>query len=274
MEAIKPQDQYVDTDKGRLFVRRWTPAATTVATAASAKAAAGKAPIVLFHDSLGSVELWRDLPGRLALATGREVIAYDRLGFGRSDPSPDRLPARSFIPDEASTGFRWLHQGLGLDGFVVFGHSVGGAMGVVCAARYPDCRALVSESAQTFGEDRTLEGIRAARENFRDPAQVARLAKYHGDKAQWVLDAWIDNWLDPVFQEWRLEPVLPEVTCPVLAIHGDSDEYGTTIHAKRIAGDSAGPGTLVLIENCGHVPHREQPDFILQTVADWLADKG
>ena len=260
-DSITPREQFVSTDQGRLFVRRWTP---------SPAPAAGMLPIVMFHDSLGSVELWRDLPERLARATGREIIAYDRLGFGRSDPSPHPLPALTFIPDEALGGFRWLHQGLGLDGFIAFGHSVGGAMAVVCAAHYPDCRALITESAQTFGEERTLEGIRAARENFRDPAQVARVAKYHGDKARWVLDAWIDNWLAPEFQQWSLAAELPHVSCPVLAIHGDSDEYGTPIHAKRIAGDSAGPGTLVIIERCGHVPHREQPDFVVDTVADWL----
>lgn len=266
MDSIRSTEQFVDTDQGRLFVRRWTPS-----PAPGTGTGTGKVPIVMFHDSLGSVELWRDLPERLARATGREIIAYDRLGFGRSDPSPHRLPARTFIPDEAQTSFRWLHQNLPLDGFIAFGHSVGGAMATVCAATYPDCRALISESAQTFGEDRTLEGIRAAKENFADPAQVARLAKYHGDKAQWVLDAWIDNWLAPEFQEWQLAPVLPQVHCPVLAIHGDTDEYGTTIHAKRIAGDSAGPGTLVILEGVGHVPHREQPDFIVKTVADWLA---
>ena len=262
MDTIAQEDQFVDTDGRRLFVRRWKPVPASVAA---------KPPIILFHDSLGSVELWRDLPVRLARATGHEIIAYDRLGFGRSDPSPGPLPAVTFIPDEARTGFRWLHAGLALDGFIAFGHSVGGAMAVVCAADYPDCRALITESAQTFGEDRTLEGIRATRENFRDPAQVARLEKYHGDKARWVLGAWIDNWLAPEFQEWNLEADLPRVACPVLAIHGDTDEYGTTIHAKRIAGDSAGPATLVIIEGCGHVPHREQPDFVVGTIADWLA---
>ncbi len=261
MDAINTTEQYVETEQGRLFLRRWAPPSASKRSSL---------PIVMFHDSLGSVELWRDLPERLVRATGHEVIAYDRLGFGRSDPSAQGLPARTFIPDEASKGFRALHRGLGLDGFIAFGHSVGGAMATVCAAQYADCAALISESAQTWGEDRTLEGIRAARENFRDPAQVARLARYHGDKAQWVLDAWIDNWLAPEFQEWQLAPVLPQVTCPVLAIHGDSDEYGTTIHARRIAGDSAGPGTLVIVEGCGHVPHREQPDFVVATIADWL----
>lgn len=262
MTAISQQDQFIATDQGRLFVRRWRPAPP---------AGTPPVPIVFFHDSLGSVELWRDLPERIVAATGREVIAYDRLGFGRSDPNPAPLPALSFIPDEATGGFRALHAGLGLDGFIAFGHSVGGAMAVGCAANWPDCQALITESAQTFGEDRTLEGIRAARENFRDPGQVARLAKYHGDKAAWVLAAWIDNWLDPVFQGWNLGTDLPRVTCPVLAIHGDNDEYGTTVHAKRIAGEAAGPASLVIVENCGHVPHREQPDLIVATIADWLA---
>jgi pimeloyl-ACP methyl ester carboxylesterase len=62
-----------------------------MSSAGSRRAEAAKAPLVLMHDSLGSVDLWREFPAQLAAATGREVIAYDRLGFGHSDPNPHRL---------------------------------------------------------------------------------------------------------------------------------------------------------------------------------------
>ncbi|MCR2726207.1 alpha/beta hydrolase, partial [Salmonella enterica] len=86
--------------------------------------------------------------------------------------------------------------------FIAFGHSVGGGMGICCAAAHPDdCRALITESAQTFAEDRTLDGIRAAQRNFAEPGQLDRLKKYHGDKAAWVLSAWVDTWLSPAFAD-------------------------------------------------------------------------
>jgi len=98
-------------------------------------------------------------------------------------------------------------------------------MALHCAAEFAsDCESLITESAPVFAEDRTLQGIRAAREQFRDAGQVERLARYHGDKARWVLDAWIGSWLHPGFASWTLANVLPRVACPVLALHGALDE--------------------------------------------------
>ena len=115
---------------------------------------AAGAPIVLMHDSLGCVELWRDFPEQLARETGRSVIAYDRLGFGRSDPNARRLrrPPAS-VEAEAREGFRQLREALGIGPFVAFGHSVGGGMAICCAGVYEsDCQALITESAQAFAE--------------------------------------------------------------------------------------------------------------------------
>lgn len=261
MAPIPTQDRFVSTPDGRLFTRRWQAAASLDRQ---------DVPLVLFHDSIGSIELWRDFPEHLMRETGRDVIAYDRLGFGQSDPLVTPLPA-GFVADEARTNFKAVHDGLGIDGYVAVGHSVGGAMALGCATVYPDCRALVSIATQTYPEDRTLEGIAKAREDFRVPEQFARIARYHGDKTAWVLSNWIDRWLDPAFLDWNLDEVLPRVGCPVLAIHGDQDEYGTTTHAERIANETAGPGTLILVAGGGHLPHREQPAAIARQVADWLA---
>ncbi|WP_246483657.1 alpha/beta fold hydrolase [Paenacidovorax monticola] len=140
-------------------------------------------PIVLFHDSLGCVELWRDLPAALCLATGRPVIAYDRLGFGRSDARRLRPPL-DFVAQEADDYFPVLREQLGVERFIALGHSVGGGMAIHCAAEWADtCDALVTVAAQVFAEERTLGGIRVAREQFQDPQQIERLARYHGSKA-------------------------------------------------------------------------------------------
>lgn len=268
-DAPAPLDRWVQHPQGRLFTRTWQPAAA----GASSPTPAAPAPIVLFHDSLGSVALWRDFPSRLSEATGRAVIAYDRLGFGQSDRREGR-PSLAFVAEEAGQFFPLLREQLGLSRFVALGHSVGGGMAVHCAADFADdCEALVTIAAQAFAEDRTLEGIRAARDLFQDPAQVDRLARYHGDKTAWVLDAWIGNWLHPRFAEWSIDAALPRVRCPVLAIHGELDEYGSTVHPKRIVAGVSGPAQALILPGVAHVPHREQPGTVLQAISDFLRQR-
>lgn len=257
--GIATRDLRVDTPDGRLHVRTWQPPPSP-----------SKAPIVLFHDSLGSVKLWRGFPSALCARTGRTVIAYDRLGFGESDANPHALTV-NFIAQEIQAGFEPLRAQLGFERCVLFGHSVGGGMAVNIAAKHPEaCVALITESAQVFLEDRTVHGIEAARDLFKDPEQVARLAKYHGAKARWVLDAWIGSWLSPAFASWSLEGVLPKVTCPVLAIHGIDDEYGSARHPQLIGKLAGGPVRVEVMPDTQHVPHREKEATVLTMVADFL----
>lgn len=255
---VQVTDSFVEHPQGRLFVRTW-------------EGAAGAAPILLLHDSLGCVELWRDFPAALAQAMGRRVIAYDRLGFGRSDPRFGALEP-AFIEEEARTVLPLLQRALGFRRFVAFGHSVGGGMAVHCAALHPDdCVALVTESAQAFVEERTRAGIRDARAGFQDPAQFARLARYHGDKARWVLDAWTETWLSPAFAAWSLDGVLPRVRCPLLALHGEHDEFGSLRHPETIARGATGAARVEIIAGAFHVPHREQGGLVLRHVGDFLS---
>lgn len=253
-------DHRIETQGGALFARTWRP-----------KHSAAAAPaILLFHDSLGCVELWRDFPARLAAHVGLPVVAYDRLGFGRSDRNPT-VPAPDFMQDEARVSLPALRGRLGLERFIAFGHSVGGAMATACAAAAPDsCLAVITEAAQAFVEDRTLEGIRAAQARFAEPDQIARLARHHGDKARWVLDAWTGAWLAPAFADWSLDAHLAALQCPVLAIHGDRDEYGSILHPQRIVEKAGRGGRLVLVPDCGHVPHREAAETVLGAVGEFL----
>ena len=257
--AITIHDATVGTAGGRLAVRTWTPDAPQRGL-----------PVVLFHDSLGCIDLWRSFPAALAARTGRPVIAYDRLGFGRSDPHAGELhPA--FVGEEAGAGFAALRRQLGIGRFIALGHSVGGGMAVHCAAQFGDaCAALVTESAQAFVEDRTVQGIAEARDLFRDAAQFARLRKYHGDKAEWVLNAWVDSWLSPAFASWSLRAVLPQVQCPVLAIHGAEDEYGSERHPALIAALAGGPVQLAIMADTRHVPHREKESLVVDRIAGFL----
>ncbi|MFC5694688.1 alpha/beta fold hydrolase [Pseudomonas sp. GCM10022186] len=256
------QDLRIPSLHGRLFARIWSPDHLSPSF--------DEVPIVLFHDSLGCVELWREFPARLAAITGKAVVAYDRLGFGRSDPHPDLL-SFGFVADEAERDFPAVKDALGIGEFIAFGHSVGGGMATHCAARHRQhCQALITESAQAFVEERTLAGIREAKQGFRQDGQLERLAKYHGDKARWVLEAWTETWLSPAFADWSLEAEIERLDCPVLAMHGDLDEFGSELHPQRIAQLTDGPSRVLLIGECGHVPHREKPEVVLQAVAELL----
>lgn len=256
---MQVDDHWVVHPRGRLFARSWSPAGE----------AAG-APIVLLHDSLGCVELWRVFPALLCEATGRRVVAYDRLGFGRSDARDGVMPL-DFIADEAHSFFPVVLDALAIKRFVVFGHSVGGGMAVNCAAALGErCEALITESAQAFVEDRTVQGLLAAREQFKEAGQMERLARYHGDKAAWVLEAWLGTWLSPEFAAWSLEGVLPGVTCPALVMHGADDEYGSARHPQLIGRLAQGPTRVELLAGVGHVPHREQPARVIAATRDAL----
>jgi len=261
-----PTDLWIDGSHGRMFVRSWFPERDALRP--------NHAPILLLHESLGCIEQWKDFPSALAQATGRTVVAYDRLGFGRSD----RLtapPAPTFVEDEAAHGFACVLEHLGIERFVVLGHSVGGSMAVHCAARYPEaCQAMITMSAVTFVEQRTLSGIRQARAWFADPAQRERLRRYHGERSDWVLSAWIDTWLAPDFATWTLAHALPAVGCPSLAIHGDDDEFGSERHPQLIADHASGQVEQALLSGVGHVPHREQPGQVLERIERFLQRIG
>jgi pimeloyl-ACP methyl ester carboxylesterase len=252
-------DVFLKLAGGTVFARRWQP--TIVSS---------NVPLVLLHDSLGCVDLWRDFPMILAQRLNRIVVAYDRLGFGRSSPRTDSLSA-NFIREEAELYFPAVMSGLGISEFAVFGHSVGGAMSLMVASLACDpCRAVICESAQAFVEDRTKIGIEQARMAFEKPEQFDRLRKWHGEKARWVLDAWVQTWLSADFADWTLVPDLSRVHCPVLIIHGDQDEYGSIRFPQTICDHVSGFAEMHLLSACGHVPHRERPEIVIDLVAKFV----
>jgi pimeloyl-ACP methyl ester carboxylesterase len=258
-DELEMAERLVDVPGGNMYVRTLT-----------AAAASPRTPVVLLHDSLGCVEMWREFPSLLARKLERPVIAYDRLGFGRSS-AREALPSTRFIDEEAEIFLPAVLEALGARRFIAFGHSVGGGMAVLAAGRWPRaCAAVVTESAQAFVEDRTRQGIRAAKASFEDARVFARLARYHGEKAAWVLRAWTDIWLSAEFASWSLEADLPKVCCPLLAIHGADDEYGSVEFPEMIRSRTGGRAEKLIIEECGHVPHREKPAIVLDAVSGFL----
>lgn len=259
MKNITISEQYLNITQGQIFVRQWMP-----------DNSAHLDPIVLLHDSLGSVELWRDLPQRLASLLNRPVIAYDRLGFGKSSARTE-LPSVRFVSEEAEIYFPKVCQALNITRFYLFGHSVGGGMALLIAASNAHCKGVISVSTQAFVEERTKEGIRVAQKAFQDPGQLERLTKWHGEKAQWVLSAWTDVWLSEGFADWNLIQELKHITCPALVIHGEDDEYGSHAFPETIRDNVSGPVKMEVLPDCAHMPHKEQTEQVLKLIEAFLA---
>jgi pimeloyl-ACP methyl ester carboxylesterase len=227
--------------------------------------------IVMLHEGLGSVSMWRDFPARLSAATGRRVLVYSRLGYGRSSASPEPwTPA--YLHDEAIAALPKFLDRLDVDAPVLFGHSDGGSIALIHAALVArPVSALVALAPHVKVEERSLAGIRAARDAYAAELR-ARLARHHDD-----VDAtfwrWNRLWLDPAFRDWNIEELLPRVSCPVLAIQGEQDEYGTMDQIDSIA-RTAPRVQLAKLDDCRHSPHRDQPELVLSTVTTFLASLG
>ncbi len=257
MTHCKIVDRHVDTVHGEIFVRQWLPANPL-----------SPIPLILLHDSLGCVELWRDFPEHLAITLGRPVLAYDRLGFGRSSARVAK-PSANFITEEVEIYFPCLAEALALSEFILVGHSVGGVMALLIAPSYPGCKMVISLAAQAFVEQRTLDGIRAAKEAFKQVEQFNKLTKLHRDKSAWVLSGWTETWLSADFVDWNIRKELQSITCPVLAIHGELDEFGSSAFPETITRRVAGISKMVLLDGCGHVPHKERRACTLESILEF-----
>ena len=260
--SVEVSEERVPIAEGAVYVKRWTPVEA---------ATPNRCPIVLFHDSLGCVDMWRQFPLALCHRLARPVIAYDRLGFGRSSARLG-IPSVRFVSEEAESYFPQLKKRLGVGEFVALGHSVGGAMAVLVAVKMAaECLAVVTEAAQAFVEQKTLKSIAESKGRFANSQEMAKLARYHGDKATWVVSAWTETWLSPEFADWNLRSALPQVTCPLLAIHGDRDEYGSMEFPTLLSSMTSGYAEKFLIADCGHIPHREKEEGVLAKIESFLA---
>jgi pimeloyl-ACP methyl ester carboxylesterase len=258
MTIVTSKEMFIDVKGGSIYIKKWIPENLKCTS-----------PIVLMHDSLGCVDLWRDFPEELARSLSCVVIAYDRLGFGRSSVN-ENTPGINFVWDEADFYFSHIKSAVQFSTYYLFGHSVGGGMSIGIAATDNECIGVITESAQAFVEEITIKGIKEAQTLFQSPEQIERLKKWHGNKANWVLSAWIDVWLSADFLSWSLEPRIGKVTCPVLALHGDRDEYGSTAFPEYIVGNTAGESSMIIIENCGHVPHKEKMDEVINHTKSFI----
>jgi pimeloyl-ACP methyl ester carboxylesterase len=234
-----------------------------------------RSPIVFLHEGLGSVGLWKDFPSRCCEALGAAGLVYSRPGYGRSSPRDSREAwATDFMHRQAYELLPALLRCLRVEHPPwLLGHSDGASIALLYAARFPELvQGLVLLAPHLFVEELSLTSIRATRRAYLDTDLRQRLARYHEhvDSAFW---GWNDIWLDPSFAAWTIESEVSSVDCPVLAIQGRDDEYGTLEQLRRLA--RRVPQTdLLELSDCGHAPHRDQPARVIEAAARFISRGG
>lgn len=231
----------------------------------------GQAPtLVLLHEGLGCVDLWRDFPELLAAETGYGVFAYSRAGYGRSDPCPLPRPL-DYMTREAASVLPEVLDAIGFMDGILIGHSDGASIAAIHAGaqRDPRVRGVVLMAPHFFTEAMGLDAIAGARTAYSDGDLRARLGKYHAH-VDAAFRGWNDAWLDPGFKEWDIQGYLDEVTVPVLCLQGDRDQYGTRAQVDVVAQRARGPVTVRMIPDCRHSPHLEAQEIVQTEIAAFL----
>jgi pimeloyl-ACP methyl ester carboxylesterase len=257
----------------------WTPGAVqrieaggTALECACWGPAPGVAPtIVLLHEGLGCLALWRDFPERLAKATGFGVFAFSRAGYGRSGAAALPRPL-DYMTREAVEVLPQVLNAVGVEKAVLMGHSDGATIAAIHAGSVEDfrVRGIVLMAPHFFTEDMGLASIAQAKVAFEAGDLKARMAKYHDDPES-AFRGWNDAWLDPGFKDWNVADVIDYWRIPCLVIQGRDDQYGTLAQVEEAETRSYAPVDVVVLDDCGHAPQADQPEATLDAVAEFCA---
>ena len=224
--------------------------------------------LVLLHEGLGSVSMWRDFPERLANRTGYGVLVFSRPGYGKSDPVPLPRPL-DYMNNEAFDVLPQVLDQAGVKKTILVGHSDGASIATIYAGGRQDfrVRGIVLLAPHFFVEDISIESIAAAKEAYEKGDLRTRLARHHGSNVDVAFRGWNDAWLDPGFRHWRIDDAIAHVRVPILIIQGKDDQYGTLAQVRLAEADAYCPVETAIFDRCGHSPHVDQTDATLEAIA-------
>jgi pimeloyl-ACP methyl ester carboxylesterase len=233
--------------------------------------AARNDPVMVFlHEGLGSVAMWKDFPDRLCERLGLRGLVYSRPAYGKSTPrAPDERWQPDFLERQATEVLPALLSALGITRPWLFGHSDGGSIALLYAASHPQAlRGAVVVAPHIFVEDISITSIAAARQAYLHGGLRERLARHHEDVDS-AFFGWNEVWLSDAFRHWNIEMQLEAIRCPLLAVQGEDDEYGTM---RQITGirDRLPSTELLALPRCRHSPHRDQPEALIDAVAAFV----
>lgn len=247
----------------RLEYQTHRPAGFTEADAAS------RPTLVFLHEGLGSLALWKTFPADVVAATGCPALVYSRYGYGRSDKL-DAPRAVDYMHREALEVLPEVLGQFGIDNPILIGHSDGASIALLYAGagKWP-VRGLVAMAPHVFVEDITLQSIAQAKVSFETTDLAAKLGQYHDDVAS-TFRGWNDIWLHPDFRRWNIEAYLPAVTCPVLLLQGEADQFGSPAQVKAIARQVSGGSRIRMLADCGHAPHVDRKDATVAAIGEFV----
>ena len=229
-------------------------------------------PIIVFlHEGLGSISLWRDFPMNLCKELGVRGLVYSRPAYGWSTPrGVKEIWQNDFMHQQAMDVLPKVLEALQVKEPVwILGHSDGGSIALLAASHHPHLvNGIILMAPHIFVENLTISSIEVAKQQYLHGDLKGKLAKYHQDvdSAFW---GWNDIWLNADFKHWNIVQEISSIQCPLLAIQGFEDPYGTMAQIDGIK-EVVSQASLVKIPNCGHSPHREQPIIVQKAVKDFL----
>jgi len=239
-----------------LFVRRWTNLS-----------ASNQPAIILLHEGLGCTAMWKQFPDRLSAALSLNVYAYDRRGYGKSGNVKEKRQP-DYMHVEAAVFLPLVLDAFPEKEFILLGHSDGGSIALMCL--HPKVKAVITMAAHVMVEDITIAGIKQAALPETKEFVISKLEKYHGGFAKEVFNRWVDIWLSPEFRNWDIRPELRLLTCPVLAIQGSDDEYGSVQQLLDVKQHSQCTCRLAMFPNAGHSVHRDAESTLLYEINAFL----
>jgi pimeloyl-ACP methyl ester carboxylesterase len=236
-----------------------------------APARAGAPLLVFLHEGLGSLAMWKDFPKQLCTAAGTRGLVYSRPGYGRSTPRErDKAWGIDFMHRQAHEVLPAMLEALGVREPVwLFGHSDGGSIALLHAARFSGRVAgAIVLAPHIMVEDLSVASIAKAKTAYETTDLRQRLSKYHEDpdSAFW---GWNDIWLQPPFKLWSIEDEIASIACPLLAVQGLDDEYGTLQQIRGIR-ERVPHTELLELPDCGHSPHKDQAARVIDAAASFI----
>lgn len=226
--------------------------------------------LVLLHEGLGCVSLWRDFPAQLAKTTGFGVFAYSRQGYGQSDRANLPRPV-DYMTIEAVNVLPKVLDLIGLQNGFLIGHSDGASIGAVYAGSIRDPRllGLCLLAPHFFTEPDGLNSIRAAKVAYENTDLKTRLGRHHMDPEN-AFRGWNDAWMNPKFAAWNIEHIIAPISIPVLAIQGENDQYGTMAQLEVLEAGLKTPFIRIALRECQHSPQFEQPEKTIAAIQEFM----
>lgn len=231
-----------------------------------------QAPTLVFlHEGLGSAALWRDLPERVAAATGWGVLMYSRHGYGSSSRKPHPWP-QSYLHDEAAHWLPRVLDAASVRRAVLVGHSDGGSIAAIAAGlgAVPQVEGVVLMAPHVMVEPATLSGVNGAIAAFEGGRLRDHLSRYHHhvDDAFW---GWATAWTEFGRVGFDVRMLLPGIRVPVLVLQGDDDEYGSAAQYESIRDGVSGPVEVRVLDNCRHLLYRDAPFQVVESLVGFVS---